>query len=737
MKIRTLGTTPQALCSVVELHDSAVMLDCALEQSQLVRFAPEWNASSSSSSAGASSMVLVQRGNEVFIRSEPRFHVPEFDSAARVDAVLVTHARNALALPYLIERGFKGAVYATQPVIEALRQLLSELVDGVAALTQADYAAGAWQRTSLLANLPAALLAQLPDVLRWRALFGAAAVDALPALIVPVAFHQSVAIAANVIAVPVASGHSLGAANWILHSPSLREKVVYVADACSPALARYPLPLDIDALRNADALILAGLGRATSAAAAAAAAAAATSQSTAGAASQPRFLAFVDAVDRVVRGGGCVLVPSFASGIAIDLIMCLDQHFRTMKLNVPMVLLGSAAQHAVAYADVAAEWVCEAMQARAYASSPPFAFDDLVQRRALVVSATLEAADRAVGGALLRYRGTHFDNIEAASVKDGLDTTSCVVFAGDPSLRFGDALRIMQLWRDEPRNAVVVCESEHDIDSLLAPFQPMSLQAFNCAADVDPRLSLAEARRLLADIKPRRLVAPTAIVDRLGYDCIGGPILSLARGNIVALPIEQSVERAYVDGALAASLTTTAIDASTAAELLAGQTDLLSGAAGTTQSVLFAPFTARASGTDLSALLLKGVVGGGTVATAVTDTGDNNVDNKRTDSHASSIGSHQPDASAVIDAIRQRCGDVSVRVEAAPNTTTTTTTTTTTRKRLHSERIEIGVGALDATVTLDAERGETTVRCNGAASARAVLVDAVRVASSMQRDGES
>jgi hypothetical protein len=371
--------------------------------------------------------------------------------------------------------------------------------------------------------------------------------------------------------------------------------------------------------------------------------------------------------------------------------------------------------------DVAAEWVCEAMQARAYASSPPFAFDDLLQRRALILSATLEAADRAVGGALLRYRGTVFDNIEAASAKDGLDTTSCVVFAGDPSLRFGDALRIMQLWRDEPRNAVVVCESEHDIDSLLAPFQPMSLQAFNCAADVDPRLSLAEARRLLADIKPRRLVAPSAIVDRLGYDCIGGPILSLARGNIVALPIEQSVERAYVDGTLAASLTTTSIDSSAAAQLLANEADVLLHGGGA-QSVLFAPFTARASGADRSALLLKAVVAGAAADVATASARASDTDDVRANLPMASIGTQQPSANDVIDAMRRRCGDVSVRVEQQQ-------VSATARKRLHSERTEITVGALDATVTLDPENGETTVRCSGTATARAMLVDAVRAAT--------
>jgi predicted metal-dependent RNase len=157
MKIRTLGGNPQALCTLVELHDSAILLDCAIEQSQLVRFAPEWNASSANNHP--SSMVLVKRGNDIFIRSEPKFHIPQFDTVSRIDAVLISHARNALALPFLVERGFRGNVYATQPVIESLRQLLSELVDGLAALTDADYAhAGAVRRLAArLAARPACL----------------------------------------------------------------------------------------------------------------------------------------------------------------------------------------------------------------------------------------------------------------------------------------------------------------------------------------------------------------------------------------------------------------------------------------------------------------------------------------------------------------------------------------------------------------------------------------------------
>jgi integrator complex subunit 9 len=704
VRIRVLGSNPRAQCTVVELHDSVVMLDCALECASLTRFAPNATASTV-----PDALVLVQRGAELFVRAPPLLHTPSFDALpfdlSRVDALLLSHARHALALPFLLGRGFRGRVLGTAPVLQIVRQLLTELVDGLAALTDADYHAvrcGDWQRASLLEQLPDALRAQLPDAMQWLPLFGADALDAAVERMVPVAFHERVRLAANVVVTPTSSGHSLGAANWTIQSPSGHEKLVYVIDSCPPALNRYPLPLDVDALRGADVMLLGGVGHAPQASA--------------------RFVGFVEAVDRVVRGGGgCVLVPSFASGVSVDLILCLEQHFRTMNLRVPMVLIGSSAAHAVAYADVSSEWVCEAMQARAHASYPPFAFRDLMRRRSLLVHATLEEADRAVGGALLRHRGTAYDNLEAASAKDGLETTSCVVFAGDPSLRFGDALRIMQLWRDEPRNAVIVTEGDCDLETLLVPFQPMSLQAFNCTADIDPRLALSEVRKLVADLKPKRLLAAADVIDRVGSDCIAGPSLVLAHADVLALTLEQSVERAYVDAPLAATLHTATIDPHAAIQLtseIEAFAQAVGGAA--THSLLFVPFRARTVASSDNTLLLKASPGDASGELAPAD-----------ESAFAALPlaiSRVPLAPDVIDAASQRFG--SARVRFAGGSSSSLGVTGSARKRRRgSERTEVHIDALRAVVALDPEHAETVIACNESPAVRALLVEAVSAAA--------
>lgn len=102
-----------------------------------------------------------------------------------VDVVFISSARNMLALPYLLMRGFagecsfahvnrgrtgqthvKGNIYATPPTIESARQLMTELVTHIEALSVLDYADDAWQRRSLLAQLPAQFQSSFSDALK-------------------------------------------------------------------------------------------------------------------------------------------------------------------------------------------------------------------------------------------------------------------------------------------------------------------------------------------------------------------------------------------------------------------------------------------------------------------------------------------------------------------------------------------------------------------------------------------
>ena len=82
----------------------------------------------------------------------------------------------------------------------------------------------------------------------------------------------------------------------------------------------------------------------------------------------------------------------------------------------------------------------------------------------------------------------------------------CVVVASHPSLRVGDALHFMNLWKSSQSCTIVLTDPDFAPDDVLAPFQPLSMKSTFCP--LDPRLSLLELKVLLTDARPRQLFLP-------------------------------------------------------------------------------------------------------------------------------------------------------------------------------------------------------------------------------------
>lgn len=140
----------------------------------------------------------------------------------------------------------------------------------------------------------------------------------------------------------------------------------------------------------------------------------------------------------------------------------------------------------------------------------------------------------------------------------GNASSGCIVLAGDATLRYGDALRLMQLWRTEPRNAVINVEPSVDWSRLLAPFTPLDMQAHH--VPIDTRLKPGAARRLLRECAPKRVAAPASIASLLNETTSSSntrallPVV-LTPGDVVSVPLDHtSTQLGYVSSALAASL---------------------------------------------------------------------------------------------------------------------------------------------------------------------------------------
>ncbi|KAG0719440.1 Integrator complex subunit 9 [Chionoecetes opilio] len=82
----------------------------------------------------------------------------------------------------------------------------------------------------------------------------------------------------------------------------------------------------------------------------------------------------------------------------------------------------------------------------------------------------------------------------------------CIVFCGHPSLRFGDAVHFVDMWGNNPQNAILFTEPEFDIVEALAPFQPLAMRQVYCP--IDTTLDFTQARKLITELKPSKLVVP-------------------------------------------------------------------------------------------------------------------------------------------------------------------------------------------------------------------------------------
>lgn len=304
----------------------------------------------------------------VFVDSVPEF-CPPLDKVvdfSQLDVILISNYTCMLALPFVTEdTGFKGQVYATEPTLQIGRFYLEELVQWLEGGGAAG-AGGAARRWKELLHVLPPPLAHAARPRAWRRLFSGAAVARALARVRVVGYDERVDVYGALDATAVSSGFCLGSANWVLRSA--HEKVCYVSG--SSTLTTHPRPINQAALRGADLLVLAALTQTP--------------------AHNPDHMLGDLCVHcaGTLRAGGCVLLPVYASGVLYDLLECLSAHLEGAGLaHVPLYCVGPAADAALAYSNILAEWVSAGKAARV--PDEPFPHAALQRANRLRVAADL------------------------------------------------------------------------------------------------------------------------------------------------------------------------------------------------------------------------------------------------------------------------------------------------------------------------------------------------------------
>ncbi|KAF0308561.1 Integrator complex subunit 9 [Amphibalanus amphitrite] len=536
MKFYALSGHPNKPCSVLRFKQCTIMLDCGLDETTMLNFLPlplvpsrrlaslpTWTPKEQPQVEGE----LRECAGKVFIDSPPEFCPPQTSliDFSEVDAILVSNYTSMLALPFIVaERGFRGTVYATEPTLHIGRLCMDELLYHMEQTPRAQHAQH-WKR--LLHLLPAPLCHAYKPKL-WRQLYSADAIADAVRRVHTVGYGEKMDVFGALRVMPSSSGYCLGSANWTISSEY--EKIVYVNG--SSTLTTHPKQLEQAQLRGARVLILNGLTQVPS--------------------YNPDDMigAFCAKVAHTLKGGGNVLVPCCPSGIVYDLIECLAPYLDQQSLSqVPLFFVSPVAEHSLAYSNILAEWLSHNKQVRVYLPEEPFPHGQLV-----------------AGGRLRPYKNLQADGFSAEFRQP------CVVFAGHPSLRFGDTVHFMELWGGNAANAVIFTSPDFPYLECLAPYQPLAMNYY--FTPIDTSLYFSQANKLIRDLKPQALLTPAQYASpvqrsecQLEADC---PVLTYRRGDVLTLPVRRAHQRLQLSAELSERLSPVPVGPGVAAATVTG-----------------------------------------------------------------------------------------------------------------------------------------------------------------------
>lgn len=97
-------------------------------------------------------------------------------------------------------------------------------------------------------------------------------------------------------------------------------------------------------------------------------------------------------------------------------------------------------------------------------------------------------------------------NTKFATVYHQNRANPCIIFAGHPSLRFGDVSNLIKIFDKNPKNTMVLIEPDFDFDQLMGAMPKLSMQVIYCPIDL--RLTPTDAQKLIKEISPKNLVIP-------------------------------------------------------------------------------------------------------------------------------------------------------------------------------------------------------------------------------------
>eukprot|EP01135_Chromosphaera_perkinsii_P001768 Nk52_evm37s210 gene=Nk52_evmTU37s210 len=483
MRVSSICEGPQSPCFLLTYRHVTLMVDCAL------------NASGWAAARGAGAGVVRVPHLQALADSPAQGGCAGMISS--VDAVLISNHDTILALPFLTEQyGFKGDIYATEPSLQLGKLLMEELYDFLSVHTASSTVgrstdmdgAGLNGNSKLEPQFSSSSASSTALQHLWANIYSLCDIEQALQRVQMVSYGQQLNLFNILTVTPHSSGYCIGSCNWTIATPFSK---ISILSASSSGSSRHPLPLDVDALRDSEVLLVTGV---------------ATEPLRT---PQQQFQEMCAHIATTLHQGGQVLIPCYPTGVIYDLLEYIHSHLSAQEGllgMVPMVFVSEVAQASLAYANIFAEWLCTGKQERVYQPSPPFQHQDLIQAGLLKVFPS-------VGGSLECSQIIRNGSIPSSSAVASPNSPRCVIFCGHPSMESGDVVEILSsAWASNPLNCLICIDPDVDYTSALRPFAS-TLHARVYYTPIDLRLNFQEVNSLIREFKPKHLVVPDSYLQ--------------------------------------------------------------------------------------------------------------------------------------------------------------------------------------------------------------------------------
>ncbi|KAI9013272.1 beta-lactamase-like protein [Gaertneriomyces semiglobifer] len=375
----SLSNNPQFPCTHIVFQHIPILLDASLELQFQRNVEQSQGGASMVSSGFASSLPL-------------RMIMPGVSAIALedVECLLISNCYNMLALPYITEyTQFRGKIYATGPTVEFGRLMMEELVHNFAINRQT--------------GEPAYIVECDNEV---RHLYSINDIERCMSKVNILRYDEFRDLRDGVCIVPRSSGFSLGAANWVIESPS--GKVSYLAASSNSEFGHSRI-IDTSPLSDVDAIITTQVCKPLEV---------------------PLWESLKVALDMIARSiqhHGNILIPVHPCGNMFELISIISQDLKARGFTeTPMHVVSPVAKRSLQFANIQGEWMSKDRQMHIYEARHPLILNDLLEERLLHHH---EHAD-----SIFSYRGPY------------------IVFVGHPSLIAGEFSKLFRRWKRDPRN---------------------------------------------------------------------------------------------------------------------------------------------------------------------------------------------------------------------------------------------------------------------------------------------